>query len=262
MIGFIGCGKMASAIIASMLDGSRLSPKEIIAFDVNQTVLQTVKEKFRIGIAENNVELVGKSEVIFLAVKPQDMAKVFREIRDVVSREKLFISIAAGVSLEELTRGLPAMGIVRVIPNIACLVGETMACYTAAESASEKDKKFVETVFSRAGKVLEVEEKKMHAITALSGSGPGFIAFFLDELSKAAVKNGLSQEEADLLAKQTFIGTAKLLSEKDIHPSTLVSMVASKGGTTEAGLKAFEQNGFSEIVEAAIKAAVRRSKVM
>ena len=260
MIGFIGCGKMARAIIGSMTEGKGVSPNEILVFDVKERALDAVGKDFKVGLAKSNKQLVEDSDIIFLAVKPQNLVEVFKEVRDFVSKEKLFVSIAAGISTEELQRGLPKARIVRVMPNLACSVKESMACYTLAKTATPMDQQFVEAVFSRAGKVLEVEEKKMDAVTVLSGSGPGFIALFLDALSSAAIAQGLSEEEAGVLAKQTLLGTARLLNEKKISPNELVSMVASKGGVTQAGLDLFSERKFKELVADAVKAAVKRSR--
>ncbi|MDP6670972.1 MAG: pyrroline-5-carboxylate reductase [archaeon] len=259
MIGFIGCGKMARAIIGAMTEGQGVSPKEIIVFDVKERALDATSKDFKVGSVKSNKQLVEDCDIIFLAVKPQNLVEVFKEVRDFVSNEKLFVSIAAGISTEELQRGLPKARIVRVMPNLACSVKESMACYTLAETATPMDRQFVEAVFSRAGKILEVEEQKMDAVTVLSGSGPGFIALFLDALSSASIAQGLSEEEANVLAKQTLLGTARLLNEKEISPSELVSMVASKGGVTQAGLGLFSQRKFKELVSDAVKAAVKRS---
>jgi len=251
-VGFIGFGKMANAI-ASSFEG------KIIASDVNTEQLEEAKNS-RVEAAESNTEVLQKADTIIIAVKPQDMNSVLEEISPAVSEKHLIISIAAGTPLSAIESKLTTARVVRVMPNIACLVGEAASAFALGSKATPADKETVEKIFSSCGKAIEVSEEQLHAVTALSGSGPAFAAEIIQAFAKAGEENGLGREDAFILALQTFLGTAKLLLEKDISPEELIEKVASKGGTTEAGLLVLQNSEFKKIVSETIYAAIQKSK--
>lgn len=258
-IGFIGAGKMAEALIKALLEKKVVSSSSILASDVSSQRLNLLKKQTKIKTTKNNNEVVKKSDIVFLAVKPQNMQNVLAEIKKAVSKNQIIISIAAGIKLKTIENKLNAK-IVRVMPNTPCLVGEMAAGFAVGKSVTNSDKIVVDEILNSAGKAFLLNEKQLDAVTALSGSGPAFFAYLLDTMAKAAVKQGLSKDVAYELAFQTCKGTGKLLQETGINPEELIKMVASPGGTTEAGLKVLNNSEIKKILEKTIAAAVKRSK--
>ncbi|MEK7308149.1 MAG: pyrroline-5-carboxylate reductase, partial [Nitrospirota bacterium] len=192
------------------------------------------------------------------AVKPQDIETVLNEIADDVTEDKSVVSITAGITLAYLASKLKTKKLIRVMPNTPALVQEGISVMSLCECLTDKDVAVVKDIFMAVGKVIVLPEKHMNAVTALSGSGPAFIAFFLEALIEAGIKAGL-KDKAFELAVQTLIGTAKLL-ESGMTPEKLREMVTSPKGTTAAGLKVFEEKNLKETVIAAIDAAANRAK--
>lgn len=257
-IGFIGTGKMASALIAGMLNKRLMRPSSIIGTDRSPRSLAMAKKSFRIRTVKDNPSLVKRSDIIFLAVKPKDIPNVMQEIRE-EAVGKLIVSIAAGITLRQLENGLGTR-VIRVMPNTPCLVGEMASAYSLGKKASKKDGDLIRKILSANGLAIEMPEKKLDAVTALSGSGPAYFATFIDELVKSGIRLGLSSKESQSLAIQTCLGTGKLLRDKEMAPQELITMVCSKKGTTEAGLNALKGTGFKAAVRRMVTAAYRRSK--
>ncbi|MFH1702734.1 MAG: pyrroline-5-carboxylate reductase, partial [Nitrospirota bacterium] len=193
------------------------------------------------------------------AVKPQDMDNVIAEVSDFISEDKTVISIAAGITLSYLSARLKTRKMVRVMPNTPALIQEGMSVMSMCECIHDKDIGVIKDIFMSIGKLLVLPEKYMDAVTALSGSGPAFFAYFIEAMIEGAVKMGLGKDDATALAVQTLLGTARLL-DTGLTPSKLREMVTSPGGTTAAGLKLFEERKFKEVVSSAIEAATKRAK--
>jgi len=257
-IGFIGSGKMAEALIRSFLDSGTSVKDEIFASDKSGERLRSLSKELGINTAANNAEVVENSGAIFLSVKPQDMETVLKEISD-VSKGKLFISIAAGITLSFIENYLKGAKVVRVMPNMNIMVGEGISCYSPGKKCGKDEEKSVANLLTVVGKAIKVDEKKLDAVTALSGSGPAFYAFVMDAFAKAGIEQGLNSEEAYLLAEQTALGTAKLLMDRKIGTKELIDAVASKGGTTEAGLRAMDQAALRREISRAVAAAKKRA---
>lgn len=258
-IGFIGSGKMMEALLGSFLNAKLVEKGNVWVSDKSSERTEIMKSNFGVNIAENNSEVVKNSEIVFLCVKPQDMDSVLDEIPSSANESQIFVSIAAGVKLEKLKSKLNSK-IVRVMPNTPCLVGEAMSVITFAENVNDENKKVIFDLLNSAGKTLEVKEELMDAVTAVSGSGPAFFAYLIDSLAKAGEKEGLSREQALLLAEQTALGTAKLLLEKNISPEELSEMVSSPGGTTIAGREVLEKSDVAEVIQKTVAAAAARSR--
>jgi len=256
-IAFIGAGKMAAALI-SCIYKSNIS-KSIIASDKDNKNLANIKNQFKIKTTNDNKEAVRNSDIVFICVKPQDIDGVLDEIKNVINNQ-LIVSIAAGIKLKHLESKLKNKRIIRVMPNINCLAGEMAAGFSAGKYATKEDIKAVSEMLNSAGISLFLKENLMDAVTAVSGSGPAFFAYFIDAFADAGVKNGLSRETALKLAAQTALGTGRLLMEKNLLPEELISMVASKKGTTIAGLKILKSHKASDILIKTVNAAVKRSK--
>ncbi len=209
---------------------------------------------------DENRSVVQRSNVIVLAVKPQNMSALLAEIRAAVTLQHLVISIAAGVTLRQLSDGLGAdRRVVRVMPNTPCLVGASATGYAAGPTASAADVRLVDRLFGTVGKAFALPEKLLDAVTGLSGSGPAYVFVLIEALSDGGVRVGLPREVATQLAAQTVFGAAKMLLETGLHPGVLKDQVASPGGTTCAGLHALEKGGFRASLIDAVEAATTRS---
>lgn len=256
-IGFIGSGNIASALANAILEKG--VSREIIMSDKNPEKLKGVKKSLRVNVTLHNKEVVNNSEIVFIAVKPQDIDVVLEEIKEVVV-EQLIVSIAAGIKLDYLQSRLKNARIIRVMPNIACLVGEMSAGYSLGKFAKKQDSETLKQILDSAGKSVLVDERFLDVITVISGSAPAFISYFSSAIISCGVNYGLSKEDATTFTKQTLLGTAKLLSEKKISPEELIMMVASKRGVTEAGINVFEAHKVKQIIGEAITKAIERSK--
>lgn len=255
MIGFIGGGNMAEALIKGILHDGR---KDIIVSEPRDDRRAYLEKTYGVQTTPHNRDVCRKSEIIVLAVKPQDMDEVTAEIADAVSPAGLIVSVAAGVTISYLSARLKAGKIVRVMPNTPALVQEGMSVLSMCECIHDREMGLVREIFMSVGKVIVLPEKYMDAVTALSGSGPAFFALFAEKMAEAGIALGLTAGNASELAIQTFIGTAKLL-ETGMPPDKLRKMVTSPGGTTAAGLRVFEERGIGSLVRAAIEAAAARS---
>lgn len=254
MIGFIGGGNMAEALIKGMTSSGM---KGIAVFEPQAERSRFLSRTYGVREAPSNREVVSWSDIIVLAVKPQVMDAVLDEIAEAVTEDKTVVSIAAGIPLSRFQSKLKTPRLVRVMPNTPALVQEGMSVLSLCSCLPEKVIAPVRDIFMSVGKVLTLPEKHMDAVTALSGSGPAFMAFFVEGLIDAGVAAGLPGDSARDLAVQTFIGTARLL-ETGMAPDALRVMVTSPGGTTAAGLEVFKERGLGEVVSEAIGAAVAR----
>lgn len=256
MIGFIGGGNMAEALISGLQKSRK---KGVMVFDVKPGRLDYLKERYNIKTAGSNSEVLGSARTIVLAVKPQHMDTVLDEIKEAVSKEHLFVSIAAGISISYITERLGTERVVRVMPNTPALVGEGMSVLTFSRAIRKKEKTEVLKVFQTVGKVMELGEELMDAVTALSGSGPAFFAHFIEAMVEAGIRMGIPYEESLSLTLQTAIGTIRLL-ESGKSTFELKKMVTSPGGTTTEGLFVMDHGALKAIVKDAIEAATIKSR--
>jgi len=259
-LGFVGAGNMARAIGAGLVRSGAGYVLAASDTDVAQ------RERFHAetggsGVPDN-LHLVEQSEVVLLAVKPQVMDQVLAEIAPAIRPSHLVISIAAGIPLATLSRALAAgTRTVRVMPNMPALIGKGMSVMVGGAAASSEDLRITEQLFAGIGEVVAIDDERlMDAVTAVSGSGPGFIFAFAEALVEAAQEVGLSADLAVTLVEQTLYGAAALLHRSPETAATLRAMVSSPGGTTLAGLDALAAGGFSETLRSAIRAATRRSR--
>ena len=259
-LGFIGAGKMATALIKGIVKAGLAAANEIIASDALEEALRHIHDETGVKISNRNSRVVEQSDVVVLAVKPQVMAEVLAEIKPVVSANHLVISIAAGVTLGQLTAGLGKdRRVVRVMPNTPCLVGASASGYCLGGAASDEDARFAHQLLSAVGQAFRLPESALDAVTGLSGSGPAYVAVVIEALSDGGVRMGLPRDVATALAAQTVFGSAKMILEEKLHPATLKDMVASPGGTTIAGLHALERRGLRAALIDAVEAATVRS---
>jgi pyrroline-5-carboxylate reductase len=260
-IGFLGAGKMASALARGWLQAGLTSTDRVIASDPAPGAREVFQRETGCrAVAENN-EVVTASELLVLAVKPQTLAGVLAEIRPGLSSRHLVVSIVAGATLSQLATALgPSVRLVRVMPNTPSLVGACAAALTAGPSATADDELLVERLFHAIGIAHRLPERMLDAVTGLSGSGPAFVAVMIEALGDGGVAMGLPRDVAAGLAAQTVLGTAKMLLETGMHTGQLKDMVASPGGTTIAGLHALERAGLRAALMDAVEAATRRAE--
>ncbi|MFO7992693.1 MAG: pyrroline-5-carboxylate reductase [Marinobacter sp.] len=263
-ISFIGAGNMASAIIGGMLDsGFKAANIWVSAPDDNH--LQSVRKQFGVSVTTDNRYCAQQADMVVLAVKPQVMADVCYDIAPVVQNTRpLMVSIAAGLEASTLDEwlggGLP---LVRVMPNTPSLVGKGAAGLYANDQVKDKQKVMVESVFNSIGSALWVEEESLlHAVTALSGSGPAYFFLMLEALEEAATEAGIASDTARTLAVQTMAGAAEMAGRSEHDPGQLKRNVMSPGGTTEQAIHTFEDGGLRDLVKKAYSAAYKRSGEM
>jgi len=259
-IGFIGGGKMAEAIAAAVLTARLVRCSDIVVSDISPERRRRLRRVYGVTVVRDNRETVKRADTVFLAVKPQDLDQVLAEIAPAVTDRKLMVSIAAGRKLASIESCLTGARVVRVMPNLPCLVREAMSVFCLGANARASDRRWMVKLLSSFGRVLELPEEQFDAVTALSGSGPGFLAYLLGSLAEGAELEGLSKSDAWLLARQTMLGTARLLLEKNLQAAELISAVASAKGTTVAGLEVLEKGNVSGLLKKAIAAAARRSR--
>ena len=257
-LGFIGVGNMGGAIIRGLVAGGHVTPENLIYYDPDPT-RQAQIAALRVEAALDNAEVM-HAQVVVLAVKPQILPAVLAGVQEFARPWHLIISIAAGVSLKFLAEALPESRVIRVMPNAPTLVSAGMAALAPGSGVTPDDLALALELFQAVGQAVVVEEKLMDAVTGLSGSGPAFVAIFIEALADGGVKMGLPRALAHTMAVQTVLGTAKLCLEEDLHPGRLKDMVTSPGGTTIAGLHALESGGFRGLVMDAVSAAAARSK--
>lgn len=258
--GFIGAGKMATALIRGMIRSGAAGPKVMFASDPVESARSTVAAETGISVFTTNDQVVRACDVLVLAVKPQSMGPVLEGLKHDLTAEHLVISVAAGVSLTTLAAGLGGHPrLARVMPNTPALVGEGAAGYCLASGARETDDAIVRACLEGVGRTFRVPESQLDAVTGLSGSGPAFVYVMIEALSDGGVRVGLPRDVATALAAQTVLGAARMVLETGLHTGVLKDQVASPGGTTIAGLHALERGGLRAALIDAVEAATRRS---
>ena len=252
---------MAGALAGAFVESGMCAGGQVHVFDPSLDSQQAFLAKVPGAHAESdNVSLCQQCEIIFLAVKPQIMPLVLKELSGKLDGDRLVVSIAAGITLNQLTNGLQTTRVVRVMPNTPCLVGMGACGYALAEGATERDREMLSKLLAAVGVASEVGEHLLDAVTGLSGSGPAYIYTIIEALSDGGVHMGLPRTIATELAVQTVRGAAEMVSSTSQHPAVLREQVTSPGGTTIAGLKALEEGGLRSALIAAVESATQRSK--
>lgn len=276
-LGFIGGGNMAEALARGLLQKKVFAPSDLIASDVDPGRRRKLARQLKIKTTDSNLEVLREARVLLLAVKPQTIDEVLAELAAAMNppapstdgakrasgikpADRLFISIAAGITLGRLTAAL-GKRVIRVMPNAPAMVGQGMAALAGAPGAGKADEAFALRIFRAVGDAVALsEEGLLDAVTALSGSGPAYVYLFVKALADAAVSEGLPPELAARMALKTIRGAEKNMRRSPMAAAELIRIVASPGGTTEAALRKFAETGFSDIVAHAIHAAAERSR--
>ena len=259
-IGFLGAGKMATALARGFLHAGLATPADVIASDPEEAARGGFAKETGSKAIVGNADVVRAARVIVLAVKPAQVAAVLAEAKAAWTPEHLLISIAAGVPLARLEGALPGARVVRVMPNAPAFVGASASAYATGTSARPEDGALTQKLFSSVGVALPVKETLLDAVTGLSGSGPAYVFMMIEALSDGGVAAGLPRDIATRLAAQTVLGSARLLLETGLHPGALKDMVASPGGTTIDGLHELEKAGVRGALMSAVLAATEKSR--
>lgn len=260
-IGFLGAGRMATALARAWGQTGRLRPADTLASDPVAAARDAFVQETGCRATASNREVAAAADTLLLAIKPQTMASVLGEVRDLVqSRRPLVVSIAAGITLAQLHDALGATArIVRVMPNTPCLVGASASGFTPGPHATPEDVAWVQTLLDEVGRAFRLPESLLDAVTGLSGSGPAFVYLVIEALADGGVRVGLPRDVATVLAAQTVLGAAKMVLETGQHPGVLKDAVASPGGTTIAGLHELERGAIRGAFMNAVEAATRRA---
>ncbi|MEZ4399570.1 MAG: pyrroline-5-carboxylate reductase [Kofleriaceae bacterium] len=260
-IGFLGAGNMAEALIRGLIKGGVVDAARIIASGPRQERLDRLATTYQIATTADNVDLARRADILVVAVKPQILDRVVREVAPVVATTTLVISVAAGVDTTAIESHLPSGArVIRAMPNMPALVGAGATAVARGRHATDADLGEAKRVFDAVGLTVILDESHLDAVTGLSGSGPAYIFLILEALADAGVKVGLSRRDAQRLAAQTVMGSAKLLLDTDEHPGKLKDMVTSPGGTAIAGLHTLEAGGLRTTLINAVETATKRAR--
>jgi len=258
-VGFIGGGKMAEAIITDLVNSQTINANDIFVSDISETRLNFLHEHHGINALASIHSLLQSADVVFLAVKPQNLTEVLTEMSPHITNNHLVISIAAGKKIAIIEKHLPNARVIRVMPNMAALVSEGMNVFCAGNHTTTEDHKTARKLLSCSGEVLELPEKQFDAVTAVSGSGPAFFTYFLALIINAGEKLGLEHKTAETLACQTMLGTAKLLTQGGFDANDLIDTISSAKGTTVAGMDVLKKSGLKQAICDTLSASAKRS---
>lgn len=242
-IGFIGCGKMAGAIISAIKDDYN-----VIGSEISEEFAISASQRLGIEVYCDNRKLAQDSDVIFIATKPNQAVGILEGIKDLITPQKLVVSICAGITLVKIENILLNARLIRIMPNTPALVKLGMFGICAGSKATDEDVKFIENLLSSIGKCIDVTEKQMDIVTAISGSGPAFFYQVIEDMARAGEKLGLEYEKSLTLATQTALGSAQMIFNRGETPvQTLIDNVATKGGCTFVGIQEMKKYNSTKV---------------
>ncbi|MFA6308186.1 MAG: pyrroline-5-carboxylate reductase [Clostridia bacterium] len=260
-LGFIGTGNMGSAMIKSIVKSGIISPGNISIYDIDKKKLTDLASETNTSALDSAKEVVLKSDVIILAVKPNMVKSVLSDCIDAFSADKLLVTIAVGIPTDFYKEILGKnKKVVRVMPNTPALVGEGMSIISCPENISKNDCETVLELFRCVGKVELLDENLMNEVTALTGSSPAYVYMFIETMADTAIQSGIPENLAYTLAAQSVLGSAKMVLETGLHPSILKDQVCSPGGTTIEAVRALESNGFRNSIIDAMNECTKKAK--
>lgn len=263
IIGFVGCGNMGKAMLGALLKSKDIKSENIIVSAKSKSSKEKLEQEFAVTATNDNKEVASKADIIFLAVKPQFFKEVIEEIRDDIRRDTIIVSIAAGVTIEQIENYFGFdVKVVRTMPNTPALVGEGMSAICENKYVTKEELNEICSLFNCFGKYELLAEKDFHAFIALCGSSPAYVFMFIEAMADAGVKLGIQRAKAYKLAEQSILGSAKLALETGKHPGELKDSVCSPGGTTIEAVLDLEENGFRSSVISAVLKCAEKSKSM
>jgi len=260
-LGFLGAGKMASALAKGFIRGGLAESGRVVASDVVEVTRESFARELGARVTASNPDVVRMARVLVLAVKPDQVPAVLADIKPGFTPQHLLLSIAAGVTLAKIEAALPdGARVIRVMPNTPALVGASASAFALGRHATGEDASLAMKLFSSVGVAMQVKESLLDAVTGLSGSGPAYVFTVIEALSDGGVAAGLPRDVATKLAAQTVLGSAKMLLETGQHPGALRDAVTSPGGTTIEGLHELEKAGVRSAFISAVRAATEKSR--
>ncbi len=258
--GIAGCGAMGSALAQGMIKGGKLIPGSLLLYDLRDENMIRLCKELEANPATDLVDLCRNCQLMFLAIKPQDIPPVLLELKDHLKPSQVLVSIAAGITTGFLQNRLPeGSKVVRLMPNTPCLIGEGAIALSPGSAATREDVALVKELIEPLGITVEIPENLMEAVTGLSGSGPAYIFLILEALIDGGVEVGLSREVATALAVQTVIGAARMVQITGRHPAELKNAVTSPAGTTISALRILEEGAIRGKFMAAVAESARRA---
>ena len=261
IIGVIGAGNMGEALIRGLLRAQLVRPYEVIASGRTKKKLNRLEKTYGIHTTLDNLQVVDSTDTVILAVKPQNMDGVFHQIKPHMQPQHLMISIAAGIDMARLRKGLGQKPkLIRTMPNLPALADQGVTAICTNSRMPERYRRFAHQIFQAVGETVDLrDEKLMDVITAVSGTGPAYFFAMMEALRDAGIKLGLPAKLAETLMKQTVIGAATIVDQTGRAPEELRAAVTSEKGTTWAAMNVFQKNGFWKTMNDAVRAAAKRS---
>lgn len=261
IIGFIGCGNMAVAMISGIVESNLLDSKNILASAKTQATLDKVKEKYHIETTLNNKDVAKRADIIILAVKPNMYEEILNEVKDKLKEDAIIISIGGGISLDFLKNNLnEGAKYIKTMPNTPAMVGEGMSALSPGENMEEEDINLVKDIFNSFGRVEILDEKLIDGFTGLCGSSPAYIYMIIEAMGDAGVLEGIPRRKAYDMAAQAILGAAKMVLETGIHPGELKDNVTSPGGTTIQGVAVLEKNKIRSTMIETVRMVAEKSR--
>lgn len=259
-VGFVGVGNMGTSILCAALTNHVITPSQIWVYDKITSRAKNFSKKYPVHIASSPRELFTKTDVVLLAIKPQNLKDFAAANKNCLSEKHCIISILAGTTTDKIRKLFGRnIAVVRVMPNLAATVGESM---TVLCGQNKKWRHVAETLFSACGGIALLPENKLDVVTAVSGSGPAYFFHLMELMTEFGVRHGLTEKVAAKLAVQTGLGAALLAKRSNISCAELRQRVTSKKGTTEAALNLLKKKSFGKIFQQALAAAMKRSRIL
>ncbi|MGP3593725.1 pyrroline-5-carboxylate reductase [Vagococcus sp. WN89Y] len=259
-IGFIGCGNMGKAILGGLIASKLVQPGQIWVYTPTPEKVAALHDEYGINAAQSAQEVAQVADIVFGAVKPNILVKVLSEIASSLNKESLVVSIAAGVTLDQLARALGHdRKIIRTMPNTPSMVNAGMTSVTPNALVTPEDTAEVLSIFRSFGEAEVVSEAMIHPVVGVSGSAPAYVFMFIEAMADAAVLGGMPRAQAYKFAAQAVMGSAKMVLETGKHPGELKDMVCSPGGTTIEAVRVLEEKGFRSAVVESIRACMEKS---
>jgi pyrroline-5-carboxylate reductase len=259
-IGFLGAGKMATALAKGFVAAGCAAREGLSASDLIPAAREAFGRETGGRFHADNLEVVAAADVLFIAVKPDQVTDLLKEIQGGLESRHLLVSIAAGVPLAKLEAAAPGARCIRVMPNTPALVGASASAFAVGTEATREDAELVQKLLGSVGLALEVKEKLLDAVTGLSGSGPAYGFLMIEALADGGVAAGLPRDVAQRLAAQTLLGAAKMVLETGLHPGALKDAVCSPGGTTIEAVHELEKGGVRAALMGAVRAATDKAR--
>lgn len=260
-IGFIGCGKMAQAMIEGILRSKLVTPDRMIASASSRQTLDLVSEKFAIRTTSDNQDVAKAADVLILAVGPSLYGEIIGAVKPFLKKDAIVVTIAAGISLRFMKVSFgETVKVVRTMPNTPSLVGQAMTALCPNELVTDDDMKKIIQLFNSFGKTEVLREDVMDAVPAISGSSPAYVYLFIEALADGAVRDGIPRKQAYNMAAQAVLGAATMVLETGLHPGVLKDQVCTPGGATIEAISTLEKAGFRSTVLAAMESCTNKSK--